>query len=101
MYPNNDKHILYLDDFTSLKGVIDVIFNPLRSNLILKAKQNNINCCSGLFMLVAQAFYAIEIFLDTKIISFAFKSFKTLYDVFEVPPVPKIIAFLLLTSILK
>ena len=67
MYPNNDKHILYLDEFTSLKGVIDVIFNPLRSNLILKAKEKNINCCSGLFMLVAQAFYAIEIFLDTKL----------------------------------
>lgn len=67
MYPNNDKHILYLDEFKSLKGVIDVIFNPLRTNLILKAKEKNIKCCSGLFMLVAQAFYAIEIFLDTKL----------------------------------
>lgn len=67
MYPNNDKHILRLDEFKSLKGVIDVIFNPLRTNLILKANEKNINCCSGLFMLVAQAFYAIEIFLDTKL----------------------------------
>ena len=67
MYPNNDKHILHLDEFKSLKGVIDVIFNPLRTNLILKAKEKNIRCCSGLFMLVAQAFYAIEIFLDTKL----------------------------------
>ena len=67
MYPNNDKHILCLDEFKSLKGVIDVIFNPLRTNLILKAKEKNIKCCSGLFMLVAQAFYAIEIFLNTKL----------------------------------
>ena len=39
MYPNNDKHILCLDEFKSLKGVIDVIFNPLKTNLILKAKE--------------------------------------------------------------
>ena len=67
MYPNNDKHIVCLDKFSSLTGVIDVIFNPLKTNLILQANNKNIKCCCGLFMLVAQAFYAIEIFLDVKL----------------------------------
>lgn len=67
MYPNNDKEIISLDKFSSLTGVVDVVYNPLRANLILKAKNKSINCCSGLFMLIAQAFYAIEIFLDKKL----------------------------------
>ena len=67
MYPNNDKEIVSLDKFSSLTGVVDVVYNPLRTNLILKAKNKSINCCSGLFMLIAQAFYAIEIFLDKKL----------------------------------
>lgn len=67
MYPNNYESIVSLDSFNNLEGVIDVIFNPLRTSLILKAKKKNIKYCSGLFMLVAQAFYAIEIFLETKL----------------------------------
>ena len=67
MYPNNDKEIISLDNFKKLSGVVDVVYNPLRTNLILKAKNKSINCCSGLFMLIAQAFYAIEIFLDKKL----------------------------------
>ena len=67
MYPNNDKEIISLDKFNSLTGVVDVVYNPLRTNLVLKAKNKSINCCSGLFMLIAQAFYAIEIFLDKKL----------------------------------
>lgn len=66
MYPNNEREIISLERF-NLKGVIDVIYNPLNSNLILKAKQQNINCCSGLYMLVAQAFYAIEMFINAKL----------------------------------
>ena len=68
MYPNIDNEVIKsIDNFTNLKGIIDVIFNPLRTNLLLKAKDKNIKYCSGLFMLVAQAFYAIEIFLDKKL----------------------------------
>lgn len=67
MYPNNDKQIISLEGFNNLKGVVDVVYNPLRTNLILKAKDKKINCCSGLFMLIAQAVYAIEIFLEKQI----------------------------------
>lgn len=67
MYPNNDKEIISLDNFKSLTGVVDVVYNPLRTNLVLKAKNRHINSTGGLYMLIAQAFYAIEIFLDTKL----------------------------------
>ena len=68
MYPNNDKQIIKsLDGFDNLKAVIDVIYNPLRTNLTLKAKEKNINYCNGLYMLIAQAYFAIEIFLDCKL----------------------------------
>ena len=66
MYPNNDLEILSsLDGFVNLKGVVDVIYNPIRTNITLKAKEKNIKNCNGLFMLIAQAVYAIDIFLDT------------------------------------
>lgn len=65
MFPNNDKEIITsLEGFSNLKGVIDVVFNPLNTNLILKAKEKNIKCCGGLYMLVAQAFFASQYFLD-------------------------------------
>lgn len=68
MYPNNDKEILYsIDGFNNLKGVVDVVYNPIRTNLTLKARQKGINNCNGLFMLIGQAVYAIEIFLNTHI----------------------------------
>ena len=68
MYPNNEKQILSsLEGFNNLNGVVDVIYNPLLTNLLLKAKEKKINNCGGLFMLIAQAVYAIEIFLDIKI----------------------------------
>lgn len=68
MYPNNEKQILSsLEGFNNLKGVVDVIYNPLRTNLTLKAREASIASCNGLFMLIAQAFYAIEIFLDVKL----------------------------------
>ena len=68
MFPNNKEEILAsIDNFTSLNAVIDVVYNPIRTNLALKAKEKNIKYCTGLFMLVAQAFYAIEIFLEKKL----------------------------------
>lgn len=66
MYPNNEQEILSLDGFDKLESVIDVIYNPLSTNLVLKAKEKGIKCCNGLYMLVSQAFYAMELFLNTK-----------------------------------
>ncbi|MBR5321539.1 MAG: shikimate kinase [Clostridia bacterium] len=67
MYPNNLKSLVNLDDFKNITGVLDVVYNPLKTKLILDAEARNIPCSAGLSMLVAQAKKAHEIFFDTKI----------------------------------
>ncbi len=64
MYPNIDKFPIALEAFTNLSGVIDAIYNPLRTPLVLKAREIGIKAEGGLYMLVAQAVRASEIFLD-------------------------------------
>jgi shikimate dehydrogenase len=64
MYPNCDATPINLDAFSSLEGVIDAVYNPLSTNLVLDAKARGIKACGGLFMLVAQAVVAVEKFLD-------------------------------------
>ncbi|MBQ3032659.1 MAG: shikimate dehydrogenase [Anaerotignum sp.] len=67
MYPKADDCPIDLDKFPNLSGVADVVYNPLRTQLIIEAEKRGINAAGGLEMLVAQAKYAAEIFLDTKI----------------------------------
>ena len=56
-----------LSHFPALRGVVDAIYNPLRPNLVLDARERGIPAEGGLLMLVAQAIRAVEIFLDTKL----------------------------------
>lgn len=65
MYPRNGESAVNLDDFSALEGVVDVIYNPLRSRLICDAQRRGINAIGGLYMLVAQAAFASEIFTGT------------------------------------
>ncbi len=67
MYPNIDASALDLSSFSKLEGVVDAIYNPLRTALVLEAHHRGIPAVGGLYMLVAQAAYAVEFFLDTKI----------------------------------
>ncbi len=67
MYPNGADCPIQLDRFPALKGVVDVIYNPLRTKLIVEAQKRGIPAAGGLEMLVAQAKYAAEIFLCKKI----------------------------------
>ncbi|MBQ7102459.1 MAG: shikimate dehydrogenase [Anaerotignum sp.] len=67
MYPKADECPIELNRFPRLCGVADVVYNPLRTQLIIEAEKRNIPGAGGLEMLVAQAKYAAEIFLDTKI----------------------------------
>ena len=62
MYPNIDNSPIDLKAFTNLKGVIDVIYNPYRSKLLLDAKELNIRAIGGLYMLVAQAHAGASLF---------------------------------------
>jgi len=63
MYPNANGSPLSLDGFPHLEGVIDLIYNPAKTELILDAEERNIPCRSGLSMLVAQAKQSAESFL--------------------------------------
>lgn len=67
MYPDNEALPVDLDNYPRLSGVADVIYNPLRTNLVLAAKKRGIPAAGGLLMLTAQAKYAIEYFLGTRI----------------------------------
>ncbi len=83
MYPENEGTILDLSRFPMLEGVADVIYNPIKTNLILQAEELGIKCTGGLKMLVAQAKYASDIFLgeesDDSIIDDIYK--KIIFDV--------------------
>ena len=62
MYPNNGESPVDLTRFSALDGVLDVIYNPARTALMLQAEQLGIPHASGLSMLVAQAKKACEYF---------------------------------------
>lgn len=66
MFPNWNSTPTSLERFKKLSGVVDVVYNPLTTKLVRDAKKLNINARCGLYMLVAQAVKASEIFLDTK-----------------------------------
>lgn len=66
MYPDNGSGIISLEPFKALHGVIDVIYNPLKTKLMLDAAALGVKHISGLSMLAAQAVYASELFFDTQ-----------------------------------
>lgn len=65
MYPKVDAAPIDLTAFTKLTAVVDVIYNPEVTKLLAQAKKNGLIAVNGLQMLVAQAFYAVQHFLDT------------------------------------
>lgn len=67
MYPDCESLPIDISSFTHLSGVIDVVYNPLRTNLVCEAKKKGIKAEGGLYMLVMQAVVAVERFLETTI----------------------------------
>ncbi|MBQ8267118.1 MAG: AAA family ATPase [Clostridia bacterium] len=67
MYPNIIGEPIDLDCFPKTEALVDAIYNPLCSNLVVKAKEKGINAIGGLYMLVAQAALAAELFVDTDV----------------------------------
>ncbi len=65
MYPNDGESPIDLSSFTQLSGVIDAIYNPLRTPLIRQAKKLGIPCEGGLYMLVSQGVAAYGYFFGT------------------------------------
>lgn len=66
MFPDNKSSAISLEGFGALEGVCDVIYNPLRTPLLLEAKEKKLKYCGGLYMLVMQAVKASELFLGTE-----------------------------------
>ena len=67
MYPDCGSRPMDIRTFSQLEGVIDVVYNPLRTNLVLDAREMGVKAEGGLYMLVMQAVVAVEKFLDTSI----------------------------------
>ena len=67
MYPNSYASPLDLSKFSNLEAVLDAVYNPINTRLILDAKKKGVRAEGGLYMLVSQAVRAIELFLDTKL----------------------------------
>lgn len=64
MYPDVFASPIDLAPFSRLSGVIDAVYNPLSTTLVLEAKKRNIPASGGLYMLVSQAVAASEVFFD-------------------------------------
>ncbi len=67
MYPNIGVSAIEINLFSKLEAVIDVVYNPLCSDLVVQAKKSGIKATGGLYMLVAQAVGAIEKFIGKQI----------------------------------
>ena len=67
MYPKNGVSPVSLDFFPDCEGIIDVIYNPSRTELIIQGEKRGIPCINGLSMLVAQAKLGCEIFTGKEI----------------------------------
>jgi shikimate dehydrogenase len=78
MFPKVDGKPIDISAFPKLAGVLDAIYNPLRSNLVLDALERGIPAAGGLYMLSAQAVYASAVFqnipLDERLIQKAYDS---------------------------
>lgn len=66
-YPDNYNSPIDLARFANLEGVLDVVYNPLKTKLTFMAEGLKIKNANGLSMLVAQAKYASELFTGNKI----------------------------------
>lgn len=67
MYPNTGTAPLEVGQFPKLEGVLDVVYNPAKTQLLLDCESQNIPAFNGLWMLVAQAKRAAEYFMDASL----------------------------------
>lgn len=67
MYPNTGISPVDLALFPNLEGVLDIVYNPARTQLLLDAEKRGLKTENGLWMLVAQAKESAEWFTGKKI----------------------------------
>lgn len=66
MFPETGVSPIDLSLFSRLSGVFDLIFNPLRTKLLLDAERFTVPYSGGLYMLVAQAKKSSDLFLGSE-----------------------------------
>ena len=80
MYPHCPDQSIRLAPFTHLEGVIDLVYNPHRTGILLEAESLGIPHVNGLIFLLAQAMSASALFLhrtyDESILSDLYKQFR-------------------------
>ena len=80
MYPHCPDQSIRLASFTHLEGVIDLVYNPHRTGILLEAESLGIPHVNGLIFLLAQAIAASALFLhrtyDESILSDLYKQFR-------------------------
>ena len=67
MFPKIGVSAVDLENLPKVEAVFDAVYNPLNSKLILDAKAKNITAVGGLYMLVSQAAYAVEKFIEAPV----------------------------------
>lgn len=67
MYPENNASPLSQAEVSKFKAVVDLVYNPFCTKLMSHAKDLGIPAFNGLYMLVAQAIAAVEIWIESKI----------------------------------
>ncbi len=67
MFPNVNDSPIDLSPYQNLSAVVDIIYNPAVTKLLEQASSKGIKAVNGLEMLVSQAVYACEHFLDKKL----------------------------------
>ncbi len=80
MFPKINVSAVDLNKLPDVTAVFDAVYNPLKSKIILDAKKKNITAVGGLYMLVSQAAFAVEKFIDAPVDSEKVeKIFQSLY----------------------
>lgn len=64
MYPNNLSSLISVEKFSDLECIVDLVYNPIFTNLLLDGMENKVNVVNGLDMLIVQAMKSSEIFFD-------------------------------------
>jgi len=68
MFPHqDDKMLINLRNFPKCEWVIDVVYNPFRTKLLIEAENQHIKTINGLYMLLMQAKKSEEIFFNKTI----------------------------------
>lgn len=62
--PDRFRDFSFLDALPSHAGVFDAIYHPPETELLARAKRQGLKVCNGLPMLIHQAIFALEYFLD-------------------------------------